>query len=329
MIKKKSIILKLIIISIIIIPLTNPFLISIVGANTNYTISLEKGTQILEVKKYDDKTWKNTVDITSTPSDWFGGDADKIGAKSKITLLMYGGNALNTYPLFFSLVIPQNILPIFSNISDFGYNFTYVFNNYPNIYELWDYYYSYWSFTVKEFDVNPDTLYEKSYIFKFPQNFSILLNDYNDFAGILNNDANLQSLGHSFPLLNGDDLVWQFITKRFSVGNPKSEYLTTFINTIGCKNGTIQDNTLVFQRYGEKNYSVEVTYGIEGIIDHIVVKDSEGYIFYEITSFYPKTIFYIILGILAVFVLGIVVVLIIKKYKLQRYFNQNIENYRN
>ena len=326
---KKRIILKLIIISIIIIPLTNPFLISIVDANTNYTISLEEGTQILEVKKYDNETWKNTVDITSTPSDWFGGDADKIGAKSKITLLMYGGNALNTYPLFFRLVIPQNTLPIFLNISNYGYNFTYVFNNYPNIYELWDYVYSYWSFTAKEFDVNPDTSYEKSFIFKFPQDFSTLLNDYNDFAGKLNNDTNLQLLGYSFPLLNGDDLVWHFITRRFSVGNPKSEYLNTFINTTECKNVTIRGNTLVFQRHGERNYSVEVKYSVQGLIDHIIVKDSEGYIFYEITSFYPKNIFYIILGIIAVFVMGIVVVFIIKKYKLQRYFDQNIENYRN
>lgn len=328
MIKKKGIILKLMIISIIIIPLTNPLLISIVDANTNYTFSLEKGTQILEVKKYDNETWKNTVDITSTPSDWFGGDADKIGAKSKITTLFDGGNALNTYPIFIRLVIPQNTLPIFLNISNYGYDFTYVFNNYPNIYEIWDNVHNYWCFTAKEFDVNPDTLYENSYIFKFPQDFSTLLNDYNDFAGILNNDTNLQLLGYSFPLLNGDDLVWQFITRRFAVGNPKSEYLTTFINTIECKNVTIRGNTLVFQRHGEKNYTVEVTYGIEGIISHIVVKNSEGYIFYEITSFYPKTIFYIILGIIAVFVLGIVVALIIKKNKLQRYFDQNIENYR-
>ncbi len=63
----------------------------------------------------------------------------------------------------------------------------------------------------------------------------------------------------------------------------------------------------------------------QGLIDHIIVKNSEGYIFYKITSFYPKTIFYIILGIIAVFVLGIVVVLIIKKYKLQRYFDQNLK----
>ncbi len=49
--------------------------------------STKKLGQIYEVKKYDDETWKNTVNFTSTPSDWFGGDADKIGAKSKITLL--------------------------------------------------------------------------------------------------------------------------------------------------------------------------------------------------------------------------------------------------
>ena len=330
MIKKKSITLKIIIILIILIPLINHFLIFIVQADTNYSIDLEKGTQILEVKKYDDEIWKNTVDITSTPSDWFGGDADKIRAKSKFTLLSYNErNKLNAYYLFSNLVIPQNFLPLFINISNYGYDFTYIKRNYPNIFEVWENWYSYWSFTAKEFNDYADTDIGQSYIFKFPQDSSRLLNDYNDFAGKINNDTNLQLLGYSLPVLSGDDLVWQFITRRFPVGNPKNEYLTTLKNTIGCKNATISGNKLIFQRYGEKNYTVEVTYSVQGLIDHIIVKNSEGYIFYEITSFYPKTIFYIILGIIAIFVLGIVVVLIIKKYKLQRYFNQNIENNRN
>ncbi|MFW9970029.1 MAG: hypothetical protein ACFFDF_07490 [Candidatus Odinarchaeota archaeon] len=327
MIKKKKRILQiLIVILIVVFPLLNSILISIVYANTNYTISLEKGTQILEVKKYDEETWKDTVNITSTPNNWFGGDADRIGAKSKSTLLMYGVNALNTYPLFFQLIIPTSYLSNFSDISNYGYDFTYVFENYPCIYQLWDYYYSYWKFTTKVFSVNPDIMYKKLYIFKYPENISILLNDYNDFVDVLNNDTSLKLLGYSFPFLNGDDLVWQFLTKRFSIGNPKNEYLTTFINTIGCNNVTIHGNTLVFQRYGEKNYTVEVTYGIQGIIDHINVKDSEGYTFYEINSFYPKTVFYIILGILAVFILGIVVVLIIKKHNLEKNFIKSIEN---
>ena len=316
----------LIIIFIILVYLGNQSQDFSVKANSNYSIGLEKGTQILEVKKYDNETWKNTINANSTPIDWFGGDAEKIRAKSKSTLLDYYGNALSTYPLFFTLVIPQKSISLFSNISQYGYNYTYVFNNYPTLYEIWDYYYNSWNFTTKEFNVNPDALYEKSYIFKFPQTLSTLLLDYNDFAGILNNDTNLQSLGNSFPLLNGDDLVWQFIIRGFSIGNPKNDYLTTFINAVGCKNATINGDTLIFKRYGVKNYTVEVKYGDQGLIEHFLVKNLDGYVFYEITSFYPQTVFYIILGGIGIFILGIVIVIIIKKYKFKKYFN--LDQYR-
>ena len=142
--------------------------------------------------------------------------------------------------------------------------------------------------------------------------------------GIINNDTNLQSLNFSLRPLNGDNFIWQFITWRYPIPNPKNEYLNTFITTIGCKNTTIHENTLILQRYGEKNYTIEVTYGVQGLVDHIVVKDAEGYIFYEITSFYPKTVVNIILGIIVVFVLGIILIIIVKKYQQQKYFNQNI-----
>ncbi len=319
--KRKRTNITLVVILMVIFPLVHPFLISMVYANTNYTLILERGTQILEVKKYDEATWINTVNITSTPSDWFGGDADKVGAKSKSTLLTYYYEALYATFLFFNLVIPQNSLLMFSNISNYGYNHTYITRNYPSFYRVWYYEYNYWNFTINEFDITPDELYSESYIFQDPEDFLLLLNDYNDFAGKLNNDTNLQLFNYSFPLLNGDDLAWQFFIRRISIANPKSDYLTTFINTIGCKNTTNQGNTLVLQRNGEKNYTVEVKYGIQGLIDHIIIKDAEGYVFYEITSFYPKMIVYAILGIMPFFIIGLIVVIIIKKYKQQRYFN--------
>ena len=72
--KRKGTKLILIVILMIISSIANPLLISKVYANMNYTQNLKRGTQILEVRKYDEETWINTVNITSTPSEWFGGE---------------------------------------------------------------------------------------------------------------------------------------------------------------------------------------------------------------------------------------------------------------
>ena len=308
--------LKYVIVFLLIIPISTHSLIFIVSADSNYNIDFEKGTQVLEVKKYNDQIWQNTVSITSNPSDWLGGDADKIGAKSKITLLWWGGNDIIAYSLFKNLIIPQ----IFSNITSYGYNYSYISDNYPYYYFVWEYGFHYWVFTTKEFNDNPDNFDEILYILEEPQNYSKLLNDYNDFAGKINNDTTLQLLGYSIPIYNGDDLFWRFIIGRFALAKPVKEYLTIFTDTIDCENVSIQENSLVFQRSGEKNYSVGVTYSDQGLIDRFVVKDSEGNIFYEITSSYPKIIFYIILGIIAISVLGLATLVMIKKIKLNKQF---------
>ena len=314
--KKKRMTLKYIIVFLLIIPISTHYLIFIVYADTNYYLALEKGTQVLEVKKYNDQIWQNTVSITSTPSDWLGGDADKIGAKSKITILWLAGNDMYAYSLFRNLIFPQ----IFSNITSYGYNYSYIYDNYPDHYFVWEYSFHYWAFTTKEFNDNPDNFDENLYILEEPQNYSKLLNDYNDFAGKINNDTTLQLLGYSIPIYNGDDLFWRFIIGRFALAKPVKEYLTIFTDTIDCENVSIQENSLVFQRSGEKNYSVGVTYSDQGLIDRFVVKDSEGNIFYEITSSYPKIIFYIILGIIAISVLGIATLVTLKKIKLNKTF---------
>lgn len=321
--KKKWKTLKLIIISLLGIIIIIQPLVFVVYAQVNYSITLEKGTQILEVKRYDEQTWKNTINFNSTPSDWFGGEANKIGAKSKSTLLDYSRNDHNTHTMFKMLIVPQNSLSIFLNVSNYGYNFTYVNSKYPKYYFVWDNNFHYWAFSTKEFKDNPDILYKKSQILQDPQNITTLLNDYNNFAGIINNDTTLQLLGYTLPILSGDDLLFQFIIRKNAVPNPIKDYLTLFTNVLDCKNATILGNTIIFQIHGEKNYSVEVIYNTQGLIDRFAVKNSEGYIFYEITSFYPKIIFYIILGILAIFLLGTVILVSIKKIKLQKHFKEN------
>ncbi len=321
---KKSLAIKFIIILLLGIDLINQYSIILVQAQINYKPTLEMGTQILEVKRYNEQIWKNTVNINSSPIDWFGGEANKVGAKSKNTLFELGYGGASTTAIFAYFVIPRNVIDIYNLLWEYGYDQSYIENNYNRNYIDWGYSFSNWRFTIKEFNDIPDILHSHSIILQFPQNLSTALKDYNNFTAIINNDTNLQSLGYSFPILSGDDLLWQFFTRRFAVASPISEYLTTLTNTLECENTTNRGNTLIFQRHGVKNYTVEVTYSTKGIIDYVVVKNSEGYIFYEITSFYPKIIFYVIVGILAIFILGVATLVIVKKIKLQKQFKNGM-----
>ncbi len=292
----------------------------LVAAETNYTIASEKGTQILEVKYYDEITWKNTINKTITPSDWFGGDADKIGAKNKLTTLGWYDSSFGTYSMFADLVIPKETLPLFPIVRDFGYNYTYLDNNYRYNYFIWILLRSEWFFTTKEFDDNPNDTYYMPFIIKNPQDFIKMLDDYNDYTIEINNDTILQSLGYSFPILSGDDLVWQFIIGklgRFAIATPINDYLTDMVEVLGCKNVTIQNNMLIIKRSGELNFILEVTYNSQGTIDSLTFKNSESSIFYEITSCYPRFISFIILGIIAIFIIGLVIIVFIKKRRFQ------------
>ncbi len=313
--KKKSL--------IIVVLLLNTYLILFLMVNSSFSRGIELGTQIYKVKHYDEETWNNTVSLSMNPSHWFGGEADIIGAKSKFTIENLFVSDLITSAIFERFLYSNETLFIFPTVRDFGFGEDYINENYTYYYLVLSYTFHYWSFTSSGFDVHPDFYFNISTILQNPQDFKQILDDYNDYAGKINNDTTLQSLNISFPILNGDDLVWQFIINRFAVGNPIKKYLTIFTDNVGCKNVSIQNNKLTFQRHGVKNYNVEIIYNSQGLIENFIVKNSEGYVFYEITSFHPKTIFNIIMGVIVVFVVGMIVVIIIKKIGIQRQFIQN------
>jgi len=293
--------------------LINNCLITILKANSNFTNGLELGTQIYEVKHFDEITWKNTVNFTKNPNHWFGGEANIVGAKSKLTIEGWYYTNFMTSVFFATFFYSNKTLSLFPIVKSYGYGETYINEYYSHYYTVCSYDYHYWPFTTGEFDIHPSYDMEHSMFMQNPQEFQPIFENYNEFAGIITNDTTLQSLNISFPFLTGDDFMWQFVMNRFVVGTPINDYLTTMLNVLESKNVTIQDNTLIFQRLGEQNYTVEVTYNKQGIMETFNVKNSEGYTIYKITSSYPKTVFFIIVGIIASSVLGIVILFVIKK----------------
>ena len=292
----------------------NIYFIPFLEANTNFTNGLELGTQVYEVKHYDEIAWKNTVNFSISPRYWLGGEANIVGAKSKVTVVGWSSRDFITSEIFAKFIYSNETLSLLPIVSNYGYDEAYIDENYKHSYFVWEYTFHYYSFTTREFDIHwyfqPLNV---SMIMKNPQDFKQILDDYNDYASKINNDTTLQSLNISFPTLSGDDILWQFVLRRYTIAKPITNYLIALKSALNCKNVSIKGNTLIFQKRGEKNYIIEVAYNPQGLIETFIVKNSEGYILYKITSFYPKTVFYIILGIIAINIAGIVILFYYKK----------------
>jgi len=304
---KKKRKLKLTVLVFLGIFIINYELYPLVSSNSNYTLSLEKGSQIFEVVYYDEETWKDTINITLNPTDWFGGESDTIGAKSKTTVLgvTYGGSG--TYAPFIKLFFSWFNINT-SILWQYGYGQYYFSSYYPNVYNYWNSKLTSWPFGTEPFDNYSNCRIHdpSSFLFYEPLDFQSILYDYNDFAAVVNNDTALQAINISMPILSGDDFLWHFILDRFVMVNPINNYLTEVINALECENVRVHENKITFMRFGEKAYIMEFTYNSEGSLDIVIVKNSESNLIYKITSTNLKFVVYIIIGISSGAILGLI-----------------------
>jgi len=286
-------------------------------ASLNYQSTLVKGTDIFTVSEYNDAVWKTTVNNSTNPSNWFEGETNITGAKSKITMRGWRDTTWETYDVltgifmteFFSL---EEIFPLLALMNKLGYNETTINANYTNNYKLSYGVRSVWNFTSSDY---PE---EQSYIdgimvFKNPLDFKSMLDDYSNLSAELN--EKLFFSNYSFPSLNADEFLWNLALNGLAIAKPQSEYLEDLIDELGCENVTSSGSTLIFERYGETDYTVEIMYGNEGTISSLLVKDVDDNIIFRIVSTNSEWIFYIILIVMAVCGVVLVVYIIVKKRK--------------
>lgn len=297
--------------------LINYQLYPIASSNSNFSVSLEKGSQIFEVVNYNEETWKDVINATSNPTDWFGGDSDTIGAKSKVTVLGVNDGGSSTYgqfiKLFFSWFdVNSSILWLY------GYDQMYFSINYPKGYHLWYPQLTSWSFGTEPFDdYSKRRIHEiDSFLFRELSDFQSTLSDYNDFAAVVNNDTALQAINFSMPILSGDDFLWYFILDRYVMVNPINNYLTEVITELECENVSVHGNIITFMRFGENAYNVEFTYSPQGLLDTIIVRDNNSNLIYKITSSNLKFVVFIIIGICSGAILGLIGFSFYKKRRL-------------
>ena len=287
-------------------------------ANGNYNIALTKGTEVFTVITYDEAGWKNTVNSSTTPSNWFEGDSNQTGAKSKNTIKGWNYVSWETYDVFVSLFLPalfksEEIVPLLILMNNQKYNETNINTNYTNSYNLWVGLRTIWNFTIGNFEEDPTIANDPLLIFQNPTDFDDILNDYNNLSAKLNSNFVIKMSNYTFPILESDEFLWLFIFNGLALASPSSSYLEELITSLNCQNATVSNNVLKINRTGETDYTVEITYGPEGTISSFAVKDVGSNIIYQIISRNSDWIFYTIMIMVAICIGGLSAYLIIRK----------------
>lgn len=316
--KTKINILSFVILGIILVGVLS----TSISASTNYQVTLVKGTDEFTVEVYNDADWKITVDSSLTPSDWFEGEANITNAKSKVTLKGWTPNTWDTYDVLTSIFMPEyfsfgEILELLFIMDLQGYNETSININYNYNYSLWYGLRAVWNYTDNDYEEKP-SYNDGVIILQNPLEFKTMLNDYNALAAELNGNFAIISSNYSFPIISADDFVWQLALNGLAIAEPQNDYLESMVSELGCENVSVIGSSIIIERYGLTNYTVEVSYGEEGMMSSFTIKDISDSIIYQITSSNSELTFYLILIIVAVSAVAIVTILMIRKKKLHR-----------
>lgn len=316
--KTKTSLLSLSLLSIILLGVLS----SSISASATYQLNLSKGTDEFTVDLYNDADWKTTVDPFLTPSDWFGGEADVNNAKSKITLKGWATAAWTVYDVLTSIIMPEFLsFAAFGELSGLmilaGFNETYINESYNNNFSSWFGLRAIWSYTTKTYEEDPSTN-DIVIILEDPLDVKTMLDDYNTLATELNANPMISMSVYSFPNVSADDFLWALTFSGLAIAGPQTDYLQALVTVLGCENTSVSGSSLIFERYGLTNYTVEVSYGEKGMMSSFTVKNLGGTTIYQITSSNSEWLFYLILIIVAVSAVAIVTFLIIRKKKLRR-----------
>jgi hypothetical protein len=300
------------------------FLSTAISASTTYQLGLRKSTDEYTIIQYDDDGWKATINPASNPKEYFEGDANVTGAKSRQTIKGWADQTYTTYDALLSLFfeIFEYLAWNFTyqaNLTAAGYNEATINANYTNTFNAWYGVSAEWWFTDGEFEETPNNILSPIIIMKDPSDFKSILDDCNAIIEDILNDPRID-INLKFLLSNktADEFLWQLAFKGLAIAEPQTDYLESLVNELGCKNVTVSGSSLIIERYGLTNYTVEISYGEKGMMSSFTVKDIDGVTIYQITSSNSEWLFYLILIIVAVSAVAIVTFLIIRKKRLHR-----------
>jgi len=316
--KTKTRILSLTLLSLFLIGILSTSIV----ASTTYQLTLTKGTDDFVVELYNDAEWKNTVDSSLTPSDWFEGEANVTNAKSKVTLLGWVPAPWETWDVF-TLIFMREIFnstdygTLLTRMNLNGYNETDINANYTTNYNFWLGLRSLWNYTSTEYEEDPSGT-DRILILPDPLKYKVMLDDYSTLAEDLNGKGFINSTGLIFPNVSADEFLWKLIFSGFATAGPHGTYLESLVSELGCENTTVSGSTLIIERYGITNYTVEISYGEKGTMSSFTVKDISDEIIYKITSSNSEWLFYLLLITISAVSVALVVFAVVKGRKRKR-----------
>ena len=301
-------------------------LFTAVSASTSYQLGLTKSTEEYTVIQYDDDGWKATINPASNSKDFFEGDANVTGAKSKQTIKGWVDQTYSTYDallsLYFSFIEYGMWNMFLVNFTEAGYNETTINAAYSNTYDAWYGVSAEWWFTEGEYEETPNNTISPIIIMKDPSDYNLILDNCNALINEILNDTTIDP-SIKFLFLNtanktADEFLWQLVFYGFGVAQPGADYLDEVVSDLACVNTTASGSTLTFEKVGVTNYTVEVSYGSKGTLSTFVVKDVLGDIIYEITSSNADWIFFTILFSVIACSVAIITYVVIRNRKLKK-----------
>jgi hypothetical protein len=291
-----------------------------IAADTTYEVALEKGTELYIVNQYNEDKWEDTFGDELEPDDWFEGDSDKVGAKSRITFRNVGDYKTDTFEALMTIfdvldAIPKN-LPVNNDTMKLMIFFSedFIDEFYPDKFSIWEAITVKWNYETEEFDQTPDEQVNTIPVFKNIKNIKHILENYNEWAMIINISMTLLGL-EPYPIMDGDDFLWEFILSgKLAIARPFNRYLNELIDRLDAGDAEVKDNTLIIDRKAKEDYTVEVSFNEKGIMSSFVIKNEDERIIYEIIIDDTYDLVLIVLigitGVALAAIVGIIVILI-------------------
>ena len=261
-----------------------------IAAKTTYEVALEKGTELYIINQYNENKWKDTFGNDVKPDDWFKGDSDEIGAKSRLTLRNVGDWKWDTFDALMTIfdvtdAIPKDLQPNNDTLKLMSFFTEELLDTiFPDPFNVWEAITVKWNFETEEFDETPDEKVNTLPIFKKMKYFEEILDNYNQWANITNFKYILTKLGmQPYKQMDGNDFLWQLIlSQKLAIARPFNKYLNELIDEIDADDAKIRDSTIKLDRKEKEDYTVEVSFNEQGIMSSFVIKNEDDRVIYEI-----------------------------------------------
>ena len=291
----------------------------------SYTVGVQRGTDLYEVSTYNETEWSSVVGVTTQPDDLLGGEANKLGAKSKITIRSVDNVEWGTYDslsILFNVLDPvsDDVAKMAAFVTAVGFNETNINGTYPGTYNVAIALASEWAYSAEGFEETPDNSFKLIPVLKDPTNFSEALADYNAWVDTVNPNPIMLGLGlDNYTKYTGEEFLMMLINNGLAMALPVTEYLTAIVGNLSCENVTVSGNSFIIEKVGIENYTIEVTYSDQGVLTSYVVKNLEGAVMYAIgLNTFDDLVLMIIELSIVVAIAGIVILSIRKKKKTRR-----------